>query len=342
MPFYAARTARLAVAGLTALALLTGCSGNEPLATPRTIEPGRAADSPATVVTPAGQIRPMQGTAQSAIFDPGTRSLVVLAGGPTPALRLFGEQPEARTVALPGGDASVTALAGDGPGRALLAARGGYFTVDLTAGSATRVDVQGRPDAEFTAIVRRADGALVLGAADGTVVVLDGPSAVAHSSKIFARVDMLAVHDDTVLVLDRGQTLVTELKSDGGQDQALRAGEGATMMVADPVGRVLVTDSRGNELLAFGVDPLIMRQRYPVHSVPYGLAGSATLTWVSTTANNQIVGYDLSTGIPVEKVRHPSVRQPDLLAYDDGTDTLYAVSTRGDGVQVIPNASGRQ
>ncbi len=59
-------------------------------------------------------------------------------------------------------------------------------------------------------------------------------------------------------------------------EHALRAGEGATTMAADPAGRVLVADTRGDELLVFGTDPLILRQRYPVPDAPYGLAGSST------------------------------------------------------------------
>jgi hypothetical protein len=66
--------------------------------------------------------------------------------------------------------------------------------------------------------------------------------------------------------------------------------------------------------------------------------GSATLVWVSLTASNTVVGYDLSTGIPVEKVRYPTVRQPNTLAYDESSGTLYVVSGSGDGIQVIRNA----
>ena len=92
------------------------------------------------------------------------------------------------------------------------------------------------------------------------------------------------------------------------------------------------------ELLVYGVDPLILRQRYPVRDAPYGLAGSSKLAWVSQTAINTVVGYDLATGIPVEKVRYRTVQQPNSLAFDEASGTLYVVSGSGAGVQVIPNA----
>ena len=62
---------------------------------------------------------------------------------------------------------------------------------------------------------------------------------------------------------------------------------------------------------------------------------------MSQTAANTVIGYDLSTGIPVEKVRYRTVQQPNSLAYDDKTGTLYVVSGSGAGVQVIRDAAGR-
>ena len=171
-------------------------------------------------------------------------------------------------------------------------------------------------------------------------LTLSSDSAVGAQLKIFARVDDLVTQGNTTVVLDRGQTSVTALSEDGTEaEQALRAGDGATTMAADSAGRVLVADTRGDQLLVFGTDPLILRQMYPVRDAPYGLAGTATLAWVSQTASNSVVGYDLSTGIPVEKVRYRTVQQPNLLVYDESSGTLYVVSGSGAGVQVIPGAA---
>ena len=113
-------------------------------------------------------------------------------------------------------------------------------------------------------------------------------------------------------------------------------------LAADPQGRVLVADTRGGQLLVYGVDPLILRQAFPVRQAPYGLVGSVGLAWVSQTASNTVIGYDLSTGTPVEKVRYPTVQQPNSLAFDEASDTLYVVSGSGAGVQVIEHAGGKQ
>jgi DNA-binding beta-propeller fold protein YncE len=209
------------------------------------------------------------------------------------------------------------------------------------------VNVAEAQQVEFTAIARRADGRLVLGSADGAVYTLapqtpgsDGTATVENRNKIFARVDSLATQGNTTVVLDRGQTSVTTIGADGRPELALRAGQGATTLSADPLGRVLVADTRGGELLVYGVDPLILRQAYPVRQSPYGLAGSRALAWVSQTASNTVIGYDLSTGIPVERVRYPTVQQPNSLAFDEASDTLYVVSGSGAGVQIIERAAG--
>lgn len=275
------------------------------------------------------------------MFDAATSSLVVLSTGDADrsTVTVIAEDGTQTPVPL---DTVASALAGDDEGRVYLAARGGYLRMDIAGGAVTRVDVDGQGGVDFTAIGRRADGRLVLGSADGAVYTLSSDTAVGAQLKIFARVDALVTQGDTAVVLDRGQTSVTSLNDDGtGSEHALRAGEGATTMAADGAGRVLVADTRGDELLVYGVNPLILRQRYPVPDAPYGLAGSRNetgLAWVAQTATNTVVGYDLATGIPVEKVRYRTVQQPNSLAYDDDSGTLFVVSGSGDGVQVIPEA----
>ena len=290
---------------------------------------------------PAGTVRPLAGAAQAAVFDAATGALVVLTPGvgDRSVVTVFAATGTAAPVELGG---AATAMVGDGDGEVFLSTTGGYFRFDIGSRAATRVGVEGQDGVDFTALARRADGRLVLGSADGAVYTLASDTTVGARLKIFARVDSIVTQGDTAVVLDRGQTSVTSLNTEGTESEhALRAGQGATTMAADPAGRVLVADTRGGELLVYGVDPLILRQRFPVRDSPYGLAasGSATgLAWVAQTATNTVVGYDLATGIPVEKVRYRTVQQPNSLAFDDASGTLYVVSGSGAGVQVITSA----
>jgi hypothetical protein len=329
----------VAAGGLVAALLLGACSSNPADRPPPTIEVARPADSPPPAAAPAGEVVPLAAGAAAALFDAATSALAVLTpGNPATVTLLAGSGPP-RTLTLPG---PATALAGDGAGTAWAAGRGGFFVVDLRAGAATRVEVATGAgtgaDTDFTAVARRADGRLVLGSAEGTVYTLAPDLTVAARAGGFARIDALVTVGDTAVALDRGQTSVTALDAAGARRQSLRAGLGATGIAADPAGRVLVTDTRGGQLLVFGVDPLIARQAFPVAGSPYGVAGSSRWAWVSQTAENAVIGYDLSTGIPVEKVRYSTVRQPDTLAFDDADGTLFVVSATGAGVQVIRDA----
>jgi DNA-binding beta-propeller fold protein YncE len=329
---------------LSALLLTTGCSSNPLNGSPPTIAPAQAAESPPVSQNPAGTIAPLDGHPLAAVWDGGSLAVLCPGAGPTAPARLSvlrdarsQSHGSPRVITLP---APATALTSDGRGTAYLAARGGFFTADLSTSHTTRVNVAGADNVDFTAIARRADGKVVLGSADGAVYILTGDGSVTHREKIFARVDALVAQGDTTVVLDRGQTSVTTIGADGRVEQALRAGEGATTLAADSLGRVLVADTRGGQLLVYGVEPLILRQAYPVRQAPYGLAGSRELAWVSQTASNMVIGYDLTTGIPVEKVHYPTVQQPNSLAFDEASDTLYVVSGSGAGVQIIEHAAG--
>ncbi len=351
----------LALALFLATSLLAGCSSKLTDPGPATIEPAGAATSPPPDRPPAGDVLALTGRPTAALFDPTTSSLAVFTPGADPqapgTLTIIGPAGAARPVALPAG---TTAIAGDGKGAVYATTRGGFVTVDLATGGLAATTIDGHDATEFTAVARRVDGRLLVGSAAGAVYVLADQTGSGQTSSgqtgsgqtgsdqtrvtaettIFSRVDAIVTEGETAVVLDRAQTSVTALNQQGAVQQALRAGLGATTIAADPAGRVLVTDTRGGQLLVFSVDPLIQRQGYPIGESPYAIASSNTLVWVSQTAINSVAGYDLGTGIPVEKVRYPTVRQPNSLAFDEVSGTLYVVSGSGDGIQVIRDAAG--
>ena len=326
---------------LFTLVLPTGCAKKAFDDIPTTIAPAQAAPSPPLTRAPAGSVRLLAGLPRYALFDGQTRLLAVVSPGadstaPASLTVMDAQQTSPRMIGLPG---PVTGLAGDSAGTAYLSTRGGYFLVDLSAGRVTTMSVRDAGQLEFSAISRRSDGTVALGTADGQLYLLAPGSTDPRRIQVHAHVDSLAAQGNTVAVLDRGQTSITTVGADGRIAQSLRAGRGATTMFADSAGRLLVSDTRGDQLLVYGVDPLILRQAYPIADSPYGVTGSRGLAWVSQTSANSVSGYDLSTGIPLEKVRYPSVRQPNALAFDDATGTLYVVSGAGDGVQTIEHAA---
>lgn len=332
------RGIRGTIAALAAvIAVVSGCSTGSDTgspADPAVITPASAAQSPPVTAAPAGTVHRFTGQSSAVLFDTSTNTVSVLTdhGQKVTLFTRDNLDVPRHTVALP---SPATAAVGDGHGTVYLSTKGGYLTVDVASGRANKVDISGHENIEFSAITRRPDGRVVLGNTDGTVFTLDAQNQIAAHANGFAHIDSLAYQGNTVAVLDRAQSSVTTLTEAGdGTAHALRAGEGATTMLADDKGRLLVADTRGGALLAFGLaDSLILRQRYPVPAAPYGLAYSTKLTWVSQTASNTVIGYDLSTGIPEERARFATVRQPNSLVSDGST--LFVASGAGDGLQAI-------
>lgn len=141
--------------------------------------------------------------------------------------------------------------------------------------------------------------------------------------------------------LDRLRSAVFEMTTnDQGAEvrgAGLRAGDGATNAVPDRYGRLLVVDTRGGEFIAFSIDPLIMRQRYPLPGAPYGIAYDAQrdLAWITLTERNEVVGLDVAGGEPTEKHRFPTVRQPNTVSVDQETGRVTVTSGDNGGIQVI-------
>jgi DNA-binding beta-propeller fold protein YncE len=141
--------------------------------------------------------------------------------------------------------------------------------------------------------------------------------------------------------LDRLRSAVFEMTTDDKGAEArgagIRAGDGATNGVPDRFGRLLVVDTRGGEFIAFSINPLIMRQRYPVPGSPYGIAYDAKrdIAWITLTERNEVVGLNVAGGEPTEKHRFPTVRQPNTVSVDQETGRVTVTSGDNGGIQVI-------
>jgi DNA-binding beta-propeller fold protein YncE len=336
---------RSAVTGSVVAALvLAGCSSGGssggassldtiPAAVPAT-SPSQTAALPGTTTTTVSS--PLTAT----VVVQSTRTLVLAATGPDRLvlLDLDDLSRAARSVPLPA-PATQVELAGNG-GSVLVALPGAVARVDTASGALTSTSVDG----DVTAVLQLSDGRVAAGLGSGTTVLLGPDGTVQASIGGLAGVDDLVGSAGAVVAVDRQQTAAAVL--DLGSDSlglALRAGDGATNAVADRYGRVLVVDTTGGELIALGADPLLMRQRYPVPGAPYGIAYDPTtdLAWVTLTATNQVVGYDVRGGEPVERYRFDTVTQPNSVAVDPAGGAVLVSSATGGGVQrIVPGARG--
>ncbi|WP_433612924.1 hypothetical protein [Prescottella agglutinans] len=318
-----------------ALLLLAGCSSEKNADDLQTIEPATAAVSPAGA-TPAGTVQNLGRSIDALAFDPTSKTTAILADGGTHLLLQAEGRAEPRDVVLDGRAAQLT-VAPDG--RVLLPMDGRVQIVDTASGQKSSVTVDG--DARSALFLP--DGKLAVGLASGRIQIVDANGSVSETISGLASVDALALTKGDLSALDRRQTSLTDVElDDSSLGMALRAGEGATQLTTDEYGRILVADTTGDELLVFTTDPLMMRQRYPIADAPYGVAydDRTDLVWVTVTGTNKVIGYDISTGIPVEKVRYDTVRQPNSVAVDTAGGALLVGSATGDGLQRIPLAAG--
>ncbi|MGF6888106.1 sugar lactone lactonase YvrE [Nocardia sp. GAS34] len=323
--------ALLAVA--TAAALLSGCSKNSGYtgSTPAAA-PGHAATAPATTATPAGTVVP-SGPIAAALAEPATGALLLLdSDGVT--VRILDPADlaaPARTVTLP---ARTTALTPGPEGQVLAAAGSQVLHIDPAAASVHATPVDG----QVRSVAQRADGTVAAGLADGRVLILGADGHVTQTFTGLGGNDAIVAPGSAIVTLDRDRTTLTQVDIKRARPGLqLRAGIGAVNMITDHFGRMLVTDTAGGALLVYTPDPLEMHQWFPVGSSPYAEAyDQATETlWVSLTGTNEVVGYDLSTGIPEEVRRFATVRQPNSVTVDSRTGDLFVGSATGAGLQRI-------
>ncbi|WP_306796202.1 hypothetical protein [Nocardia sp. XZ_19_369] len=319
---------------MTTLALLAGCSSGSNSDNLPTRDPAVAAVSPAGTTLPAGDIVGLANPVGALLVEASTGQIAALESGSTLALfdpATLTPNGTPRTVSLPAPGAS---LAQGKPGELLIPTPDRIIRVDIATATLTELPVDG----DARSVQRRDDGTLLVGTADGKVRTLDPEGKLVRTVDGLASADALAVTEDHVAVLDRRQTSVTEI--DLGKKNlglALRAGDGATNMIADRFGRIIVTDTDGGELLVFSAGPLLLRQRFPVNSSPYALAYDqrSDTVWVTCTQSNEVVGFDLSTGIPTEVGRYPTVRQPNSVTIDQRTGDMFVGSAADGGLQRI-------
>lgn len=323
---------RLAALCLIAIAALAGCStdnATDPLQATDTLSVAQPAESPPSD-QPDGTVLPAPATDHT-VYDVSSNT-VALAHGDTLSLYAADamDQPP-RTIQLPSAPASLRSH--DGMFLTALPDSNVIATIDPRTTSVQRTPVAGGP---IDAVHTGDQLAVALRGERSVTFLRDGKRTATATG--FTRPAQLFATGDTVLVLDRMTTSVTPVDPRSGEKSAaLRAGQGATHATTDRFGRLLITDTRVGQYLAFSADPLILKQRYPVGDTPYAVTydPQRDLSWITLTGSNEIVGYDVAGGQPVERYRFSTVRQPNSVAVNPTTGAVYIASATGEGIQVV-------
>ena len=311
---------------LLALVALTACASTPASPTPRlgAAEPSVA---PTPAGAPQGETVAVGADPEGIVYDPVTGLLAVGVRDPdrlvlvdAATLTVTKEIPIRGHVrhlqlAAPGGPVVVPEE--DANTLALVALPGGTTTsypVGMSPHDATAVDGGYVAGDEFGRSFTT-----VLGGVSTTYRKVDQPGGVIGFGTTFALVD---VFNDTVS---------TWSVADGREIASLPAGAGPTHGVRVGANRLVVADTRGGALITYSVEPLRQLSSVPLPGGPYGLAAdpSGDVVWVTLTATNQAVGFDVSGDTPRELERLSTVGQPDTVAAD-GRD-VWVTGTR-DGV----------
>lgn len=143
---------------------------------------------------------------------------------------------------------------------------------------------------------------------------------------------------DAAVRVNHFDTTIQDLDVEGGrQGGTLRAGLGVGVIAAGGDGLVLAADNTGSQLLVYTTTDIIrLQQSAPVPASPWAVAwdDESALAWVTSTATNTVNGYDISQGVPLQRVSLDTVADArSMVALDDGT--LVVASASGGGLQVI-------
>ncbi|MBS4099636.1 YncE family protein [Tsukamurella paurometabola] len=327
---------RLAALALVAAVGIAGCSTTPAREDRPTIVPAQPALAPEPATAPAGTVLPAA-AGEGLAFDPVGRRLAAIEGN------------EVVLYTVDGGLKEVTRISTDGRANQVVpkGRRGAGFLV-ATTNAVVQIDGD---KAGFTqrlsgdvlsvaAYDEANDDAVwaVAGTASGDVVALrtaKEPTSIPGP----VEASRILVHGSDVAVVDRLQASLTEVDVAGRtMGKGLRVGRGITNASITPDGRVFAVDTGKNQVIGYTVQPLMEKFLYPEKSAPWAVDYDETdkLMWLTRTATNEVVGYALNTGIPEQRKLFPTVRQPNAIAVDAKTGTLYVQSASGAGIQAIP------
>ncbi|MGH3716492.1 MAG: YncE family protein [Micromonosporaceae bacterium] len=334
------RLLAVCLVGVLTAGLGSGCGKRDPLrvGTPSVASPAAApsptASPPGTVWLVPGATSAGHRHAEGIAMDPVTGRIAVGVDSP-PQLAIIDATSgrPLRVVNLQAPASHVVAL----PGGGFRAVGGRELVTVPVKGEETRV--KWSPPAHGLALLPDGSTAVTF-PREGQIGVYAPNGDLRRTIRVEGQPDGIAALGDRIGVVDAEATSLTVFHaSTGEQEEALRAGNGALHVAADSRGRFVVADTRDGELLIFSVGPLYLRQRYPVPGSPYGLAydSKRQVMWVTLTARNEVVGFDLSGGAPKEVARHPTVRQPNSVAVDPETGRLFVA---GQAEGVVQSISG--
>jgi DNA-binding beta-propeller fold protein YncE len=311
------------------MAAVAGCGSRaEP---PPAAEP---ATSPPPAERPAGRVVSVGANPEGIVADPASGTLAVALRNPDRlavvdaasgrVVRRVRLPESGRHLALAGGVVLVPAERANALVRVPLRHRGpvsstpvGRFPHDA-ASAAGRVLVSNEDAASVTIVRPRG--------ARRTLPAPSGPGGVAAAGGPLVAV--VGVRDRRVALYDvRRARKLGEASGGVGPTHAAAAR-----------GLLYVVDTDGDAILVYRLRPrfeFLDRQDLP--GAPYGIAVDRRRgrLWVTTTARDEVVRFDLTEHAPRRVASYPTVRQPNSVAVDERTGRVFVASRSGSEIQIL-------
>lgn len=333
-----ARTARLVSVPLAMVLLVVSCGepnskgSSAPAPLPSAPEPAVA---PPLETVPVGRVVPVGTMPEGIVVDSTTGLVAVGLREPAGIALVDLEGQVVQRVDLDGAPRHLR-LAGPG-GPVLVPAEGSdqLVRVGLPDGQVSSVTRVGRNPHDAVALGERVFVANEF-ADDVSVVVGDE---VVDETPAPLQPGGIAAGDDAVAVVGvrARQTKVFDAASLEAVGTVV-SGAGPTHVVAEQ-DRAFVADTSGDAILALSLRPAVAEiARVEAAGAPYGMAldTARQRLWVTLTASNEIVAFDITDDQPRLVTRLASVRQPNSVAVDPSTGNVYVTGTADGVLQIIP------
>ncbi len=146
---------------------------------------------------------------------------------------------------------------------------------------------------------------------------------------------------ESVVRTNRETTIIQNIELDKNrQGGTLRVGLGVGQIAPGTGGLVIAADTMGPQIAVYNYETAIrLQQTAPTEPSPWGAAWDPAreLAWVTSTAENEAIGYRIADGVPTESQRFPTVADArNIRATTDGT--IVVASATGDGLQIVSPA----
>jgi DNA-binding beta-propeller fold protein YncE len=295
--------------------------------------------APAPSTPPPGRQIPVGSAPEGVVVDPVTRTVAVATRNPNSLVLLDADTGAVRArTPLPGFVRHLQLAAPGGPVLVPVESANALVRVSLPGGQAAPPLFVGTVPHDATqdpnGTVMTADE---LG---GTVTAVRGDQVVKVFTNAVQPAGLAPVGDLVGLIDVRKNTLTTYDVATLRIVGEAPAGQGPTHLVADRHGRMIATDTRGNQVLVFAPSPTgppTQVGAIPQPGGPYGITYDPVRdrVWVASSGTNEVIGYDMTNPQPRPVARVATVQNPYTLGVDAATGRLFVAGVSGGVIQVI-------